>query len=395
MNRTGLRRMNTDSPEFRALIERHHAFWNGEEQGSYLRTTGVFAPSEPIGLPQPDGRVIRHAERVTPDMIDPDCMVDELEHWSPDKLDATLLAQGHYLVSMGLGDVLPTTRPFSKVPWMEAMLGCPLKITEGQLWNEHYPGDPEEVIQRGANLEHNPWFQLYLEFLRRLPARIGDRFAVSANTLLRGTSDLAAAVMGVQEAAMGWIDDPKLMARLMRVCTDALLMVIEAGYQVLEPFAGGYPSYGILASAPVVSTQADHSTLISARMYEKQILPYDIEIIQSCPYSVLHLHNCGLHVAPLLVEVPELNVIEVALDPYPIDDERRVYELQMYQMILEHKSLILDANLPDLAECNWLLDNLPKRRLCMNAKFTPEVYATLPDDLPGRDNWILDGGATQ
>ena len=390
MNHTGLRRMKTDSSQFKALIERHYAFWNGADQNSYLRTTGIFAPSEPIGLPQPDGSVIRNAERVTPEMIDPDSMIDEVESWDPDRLDATLIAQGHYLVSMGLGDVLPSTRPFSKIPWMEAMLGCPLKITEGQLWNEHYPGDPEEVIQRGANLTHNPWFQLYLDFLRRLQERLGDRFAVTTNTLLRGTSDLAAAVMGVQEAAMGWIDDPKLLARLMRVCTDALLMVIEAGYKVLEPFCGGYSSnYAILAPAPVVSTQADHSTLISARMYEKQILPYDVEIIRSCPYSVLHLHNCGLHVAPLLVEVPELNAIEVALDPYPTDEKRRVYELEMYQMILEHKSLVLDASLPDLAECNWLLDNLPKRRLCMNARFSPEVYATLPDDLPGSHVWML------
>ena len=143
-------------------------------------------------------------------------------------------------------------RPFSKIPWMEAMLGCPLKMTEGQLWNEHYPGDPNDVIARGANLEHNPWFQLYLEFLRRLQERLGDRFAVTTNTLLRGTSDLAAAVMGVQEAAMGWIDDPALMARLMRVCTDALLMVLMA--QGIGPGdAVICPSFTFCATGEVVA----------------------------------------------------------------------------------------------------------------------------------------------
>lgn len=390
MNSREMHRVRTDSPQFQTLLARHHAFWNGELESSYLRTTGVFAPSQPIGLPQADGSVITNAERVTPEMIDPDAMIDEVDRWQPGRLDATLIAQGHYLVSMGLGDTLPSTRPFSKIPWMEAMLGCPLKITEGQLWNEHYPGNPEEVIARGANLTHNPWFQLYLEFLRRLQDRLSDRFAVTTNTLLRGTCDLAAAVMGVQEAAMGWIDDPLLMARLMRVCTDALLLVIEAGYKVLRPFQGGYSSnYAIVAPAPVVSTQADHSTLISARMYEKQIMPYDVEIIRSCPYSVLHLHNCGLHVAPLLVEVPELNALEVALDPYPSTEERRVYEMQMYRMILEHKSLVLDANLPDLAECEWLLGNLPQQRLCFNARFTPDVYSALPADMPGSNVWTL------
>lgn len=383
-------RVDPRSEHFQSLLARHRAFWQGAEENSYLRTTGVFAPSVPIGLPQRDGSVITHAECVTPDMVDPDSMIDEVERWDPDRLDATLIAQGNYLVSVGLGDILPNTRPFSKIPWVEAMLGCPLYMTEGQLWNEHYPGDPMEVIERGANLEHDPWFQLYLEFIRRLQTRIGDRYPVSANTLLRGTCDLVAAVMGVQEAAMGWIDDPPMMARLMRVCTDALLLVIEAGYKVLQPVHGGYQSgYGILAPAPVVSTQADHSTLLSAKMYERQILPFDVEIIRSCPYSVLHLHNCGVHIAPLLVQVPELNAIEVALDPYPATDERRTYETEMYQMILEHKSLVLDASLPSLEECDWLLAQLPKSRLCFNARFTPEVHESLPAGLPGSKVWTL------
>jgi hypothetical protein len=39
----------------------------------------------------------------------------------------------------------------------------------------------------------------------------------------------------------------------------------------------------------VVRTQADHSTLLSPAIYERQILPYDMEVIHSCRYSVMHL----------------------------------------------------------------------------------------------------------
>ena len=39
--------------------------------------------------------------------------------------------------------------------------------------------------------------------------------------------------MGVSEACIGWIDNPSLMARLMRVCADAILTVVEAANKIL------------------------------------------------------------------------------------------------------------------------------------------------------------------
>lgn len=381
--------VSVDSQRFQSVKERHRAFWARSEQNSFLRSLGLFAPSTPLALRQADGRVITHAERLLPDMIDVDALIDEVEAWDISKMDSSLPAQGQYLVTVGLGDLMPACRPLVKIPWIEAMLGCPITMTEGHIWNEHYPGDPEEVIRRGANFEHNPWFQLYLEFLKKLQARLGKRFPVSANTLFRGASDLAAAVMGVQEACMGWIDQPAFMARLMRVCTDANLTLIEAGYKVLQPFQGGYMSgYGIWSPAPIVHTQADHSTLLSAKMYQQQILPYDREIMRACPISDIHLHNCGLHVAPLLVELPELTAIEVAVDPYPLP-ERKPYEMKMLKLIQEHKPLILDVNFPSWEEAESVLAELSPRGLCFNARFEPKVFETLPAGLPGSDVWLL------
>jgi hypothetical protein len=381
--------VQVDSEQFQALLTRHRAFWEGSETDTFFRSNSVYAPSTPVTLPQPDGSVITHAEHVRPRMINPSTMILEVEQWDPNRLDASLRHQGQYLVSTGNGDRMPRSGAWGKLAWIEAMLGCPIKITEGQIWNEHYPGDPAEVIQHDTIQEDNPWLQLYLESLTQLQARLGDRFPVTANTLLRGTCDLVAAVMGVQEACIGWIDQPDFMARLLRVCTDAILTVVEAGYQVLIPFQSGYPSgYAILAPDRVVSTQADHSTLLSAQMYERQILPFDLEVIRSCPYSVLHIHNNGVHIAPILAAIPELDVVEVAMDPYP-RGERKAYEIEMLQLILDHKSLVLDVHLPSYEEGEWLLAQLPQRRLCFNALYDVEVFETLPDDLPGSEVWLL------
>jgi hypothetical protein len=371
------------------LLTRHQAFWEGETEDTFLRSTAVHAPSTAVALPQPDGSGVTRAERLEPDMVNPSAMIDEIENLDPSRLDATLRLQGQFIISAGLGDLMPVSRPWGKIPWVEAMLGCPIKMTEGQIWNEHYPGDPEDVIRRGANFQHNPWFQLYLEFLQQLQARLGDRFPVSANTLIRGTSDLVAAVMGVQEACLGWIDRPQFMTRLLRVCTDAILTVIEAGYEVLAPFHNGYPSgYAIWAPDQVLVTQADHSTLLSAQMYREQILPFDLEVMRSCAFSMFHIHNNGLHIAPVLVEIPELDVIEVAMDPYPTG-ARKDHEVEMLRLIQTHKALFLDVNLPSYDEGEWLLARLSKGRLCFNALYEPAVFDALPADAPGREVWLL------
>ena len=380
-------RVSVGSPRFQDIIRRHQAFWQREADG-FLHSSGVFAESMPIALRQSDGGVITHTTPLTPDMIDVSIMIDELLIIDEDQFDSTLALKGIHIALSGLGDQIPMSRALP-IPWIEAMLGCPIVITEGHIWNEHYQGDPEEVIRRGSNFEHNPWFQLYLEFLNKLQERIGNRFPVTANALFRGTSDLAAAVMGVQEACIGWIDAPAFMARLMRVCTDANLAVIEAGYKVLKPFLGGYLcAQAVWAPAPVVYTQCDHSTLISAEMYEAQILPFDREVIRAQPMSVLHLHNSNLHVAPLLVQVPELTALNCIVDPYPTGD-RKDWEVQMLRLILEYKPLFLDVAFPSLEESDWLLEQLPRRGLCFNAGFDLRVWASAPTNLPGRETWLL------
>jgi hypothetical protein len=267
-------------------------------------------------------------------------------------------------------------------------------MTEGHIWVERHPGGAEAVIQQGANLDGNPWLDLYCEFLVQLRDRLSDRFPVTANTLLRGPCDLAAAVLGVREACVAWLDQPAMMARLMRVCTDVHLTVIEAGYTLLEPYAdgpaeGGYVSgWGIWSPGPVTRTQADHATLLSPDMYERQILPFDREIIAAYPHCIFHIHNPGLHLAPALLKVDELDVIEVVVDPYP-NETRKPYEMAMYERILARKPLILDVNFPSIEEADWVLDQLPHRGLCLNARFAEEELARLPAGTETAETWVL------
>ncbi len=175
----------------------------------------------------------------------------------------------------------------------------------------------------------------------------------------------------------------------MRVCTDAVLTIAEAGNKELIQSNNGYScKWGIWAPDNIVATQADHSILVSPKIYKQQILPYDLEVIRSRPKSIFHIHNGGLHLAPILIEVPELDAIEVFMDPYPIEKSCKLYELEILKKILQYKPLILDVYLPNLKEAKWLLDNLPKKGLFFKAWFDHGIYTNLPDDFPGKKIWL-------
>ena len=88
--------------------------------------------------------------------------------------------------------------------------------------------------------------------------------------------------------------------------------------------------------------------------------------------------------------MPELNAIEVFMDPYPKEKSRKLYELETLKKILQCKPLIPDVYLPNLEECEWLLDNLPKKGLFFRTFFDYEICSNAPDDFPGKKIWILE-----
>jgi hypothetical protein len=87
------------------------------------------------------------------------------------------------------------------------------------------------------------------------------------------------------------------------------------------------------------------------------------------------------------MDIPELDAIQVWIDPYP-DEDRKEYEIKMLQQIMERKPLILDIYLPSLEEGDSLLKQLPQRGLFYKLWVDPAVYDSLPADYPGTDLWL-------
>lgn len=169
-------------------LRRHAAFWQHGTSSQPLRYTGVYSQSSPVSLPQADSSSLTHQKKLEPRMVRPDELISRIEQYGEEDLDAALALKGEYLVNVGQGDFLPLAMPLMKFPWLEAILGCPIEMTEGQIWDREYPGDPDEVARDSSSFDKNPWFQLYREFLSRLQDRLSDRFYISTSSNQRGGS---------------------------------------------------------------------------------------------------------------------------------------------------------------------------------------------------------------
>jgi hypothetical protein len=117
-------------------LKRHKDFWGPLPSRSFLRSTKIYAPSVSLYLKQKDGKSLDYSEKLEADLVDPDILIKEIENYPLNQLNEMLALKGQYIISVGEGDFVPLALPLMKIPWIEeAMLGCPLKMLNGQIWN--------------------------------------------------------------------------------------------------------------------------------------------------------------------------------------------------------------------------------------------------------------------
>ena len=109
-------------------------------------------------------------------------------------------------------DIIRAVAPLPPFPWLEAMLGARVQVGNEAIW----------ALEGGfeyANLDKldlssgNPWRRKYLEFVAVLKGHFGDRCPVG-QPILRGISDMIAALRGASQMIFDLYDTPELFQRL-------------------------------------------------------------------------------------------------------------------------------------------------------------------------------------
>jgi hypothetical protein len=292
---------------------------------------------------------------VTPDMVD-------VEALTP------LVGTRDRQKQLVQGDLLHTECAYSRIPWMEAIVGCRIHCgADEAMWPEPALGPSYVGIDRVVPGKDNPWLCKLLDLTRALVAANDGSYLVT-HTLMRGPVDLLSALIGDVRMGLALYDEPERIDEVLSRATEAFLMVARAQYALLPPFEGGWAPwmYSLWAPGTVVRVQSDSASQLSPAMYAEQILPHDRAILEAFDYSILDLHSAGtLHLLPVLLEVDELDAISITLDPYESAPTVEAL-IPTLETVLERKSVSLYGQMT-MGELNLLEQALPTGCLAINA----------------------------
>lgn len=206
--------------------------------------------------------------------------------------------------------------PFKFVPWMEAIMGCPILGSPSSLWTEPCVGDWESWHWERPTMD-NPWAEKLLELMRALADHSRGRYPVSA-TLMRGASDVIAAMRGAIQLPLDSMDCPDRITQAVDLCMD-LRIELSKAQQALIPYCpDGYMDgdNGLRYWCPGKPTwlQEDGLALLSPELYRDLFLQADLRYASEFPATAFHLHSIPIWALDDLLSAPEISVIQLGFD---------------------------------------------------------------------------------
>ena len=336
-------------PSGKALLTRHGDWW---QRRGKLYAEPPVAPLGRLWLPLTGGTVAEEDLDLRPEMVDIDRIVGEPLGEGP--LEAA-------------GDQLCRSAPYTQIPWVEAILGLPIRTTiEGGSMRVGAHTDSWAAWDNGAVHRDDDWFDLLKRFVDLLAERRGGRHAIT-QTLMRGPSDLAEAVLGPELMCFSIYDHPDELRRFLDTATDLFIEILHEQLARIPTIEGGYVCpFGIWSPGTVVRTQCDASAFLSAEHYAEWFMPYDVRICESVDFSIIHLHSNSLHTVDKLLGLEKPHAIQVTLDIEP-SGPPLAQVLPILRRILSVKPLILEGHMTD-DEVRLIGEELPSDGLSLTRR---------------------------
>ena len=211
-------------------------------------------------------------------------------------------------------DWLPWVAAWRAVPWLEAMSGCAVRAAEGSL----APGPWADSLAdlRDLRLPRDPgWFDRLAALTATLEATAPEDCWVST-TILRGPSDVLAAMRGLTNFYLDLVDDPATIATAAAAVNRLHLAVLDRHFSIARPRLGGYGHiYGYWSPEPTTVIQDDVLGMCSPTIFRDIFLPCAAEIVEHVGSRVLyHLHSTGYAHYRHVLDVPGLAGVELTVE---------------------------------------------------------------------------------
>jgi hypothetical protein len=203
------------------------------------------------------------------------------------------------------------------IPWMEAILGCPVTVAGYNCRTEPCLDSLDDASGLAPCVDGNPWLETLVQFTRDLVKTAAGRFPVCP-PLLRGPGDCASAMLGGMPFIMGFHDDPDRIRGLLDHCSRTRLAVTRTLHAVIPPWhgthaAGGYPSK-MWCRRTVAYTQEDCAALLSPDLFKQFLLPIERDQCGAAQVNFVHIHSSCLYPVDILLENRCYDVLEINID---------------------------------------------------------------------------------
>ena len=235
-------------------------------------------------------------------------------------------------------DWIPYNAPWRAVPWLEAICGCGVHVGGGAM-------SPLACVDSAAALAgavlpaRADWLASLWQETAQAQQATGAGAYVSP-TILRGVSDVLAAMRGLTEFYCDVLTEPGAIGRAAELVNDVLIEVLKGHFSRVGDAGAGYGNvYGYWSPGPTVVLQEDALGMCSPATYAEMFAPLTAAVVAALGEQVLfHLHSTGCGHWREVLAVPALAGLELTLEangPEPVALE------PMLREILEQHRLIL------------------------------------------------------
>jgi hypothetical protein len=143
------------------------------------------------------------------------------------------------------------------------------------------------------------------------------RYQVSP-TLMRGPSDILAAMRGATQFPLDLVDTPELVVPVLEECARIWEEVARVQLEQIPPSRDGYLALDLAlrtwAPDKVLWLQEDAMSLLSPTLYRNYVWPLDAQLSAKFPCIAFHLHGTALWAVDDVVRLPGVDVVELNLE---------------------------------------------------------------------------------
>ena len=344
--------------QLRESIERfQRVFWKKQSEDRPpigVVNTDIYLPVKYLRRPFP-----RH--HVAPEDVRTDMVMTDYEFAFADR-------------PVNCDDWIPFAAPWRAIPWLEAWCGCPVRFSSASLAPEPIC-DSIEALAATPLPAREEWFTCLRQQTERLAASAPPDCWISP-TILRGPSDVLAALRGLTHFLYDLRDAPEAIAKAAGRIQQLLMRAIDQHFSVVKPKQGGYGHiFGYWAPGPTIALQEDALGLCHPDLYRDLFMNHTAEAVRRLgPCVVFHMHSTGFQHFRHVLRLPGLAGLQMTIEangPSLADllpAFREILERSRLLLFLDHRFEELSAVLPHLPREGLYLA-IPARCLESEAAF--------------------------